>query len=91
MNYHLDLRERVINWVINGNSRLSASQVFKVHYNNTVKAWVTSCKNTGEYAALPRERPKRGKVNEEELRQEISTLPDSFQSELAYQRKKTWN
>jgi len=53
MNYHLDLRERVINWVLNGNSRLSASQVFKVHYN-TVKAWVTNDKNTGEYTALPR-------------------------------------
>jgi len=82
MNYHLDLRERVINWVINGKSRLSASQVFKVHYN-TVKAWVTNYKNTGEYAALPKARPKCGKIDEEELRQEISTSPDSFQDELA--------
>ncbi len=82
MNYHLDLRERVINWVLNGKSRLSASQVFKVHYN-TVKAWVTNYKNTGEYTALPKARPKRGKVDEEELRQELSTSPDSFQDELA--------
>ncbi len=49
----------------------------------TVKAWVANYKNTGEYAALPGERLKRGKVNAEELRQEISTSPDSFPSELA--------
>jgi len=82
MRYHLDLRKRVINWVLNGKSRLSASQVFEVHYN-TVKAWVANYRNTGEYMALPRERSKRGKVNAEELRQAISTSPDSFQSELA--------
>ncbi len=28
----MDLRERVINWVLNRKNRLSASQVFKIHY-----------------------------------------------------------
>lgn len=82
MSYSMDLRERVINWVRSGKSRLSASQVFEVHYQ-TVKAWLKTYKDTGEYAAKPRERSKPGKVNLEVLRQEISASPDSFQSELA--------
>jgi transposase len=82
MSYSLDLKERVINWVRRGKSRLSASQVFEVHYQ-TVKAWLTNYKDTGEYAATPRERSKHGKVNLDMLRQEISASPDSFQSELA--------
>jgi len=78
----MDLRERVINWVRSGKSRLSASQVFEVHYQ-TVKAWLKNYKDTGEYAAKPRECSKPGKVNLDVLRQELSASPDSFQSELA--------
>jgi transposase len=78
----MDLRERVINWVRSGKSRLSASQVFEVHYQ-TVKAWLKTDKDTGEYAATPRARSKPGKVNLDELRQEVSASPESFQSELA--------
>jgi transposase len=78
----MDLRERVINWVRRGKSRLSASQVFEVHYQ-TVKAWLKHYKDTGEYAATPRALSKPGKVNLDELRQEVSASPDSFQSELA--------
>jgi transposase len=82
MSYSMDLRERVINWVRSGTSRLSASQVFEVHYQ-TVKAWLKTYKDTGKYAVTPRERSKPGKVNLEVLRQEVSASPESFQSELA--------
>ena len=82
MSYSLDLRERVINWVRRWKSRLNASQVFEDHYQ-TVKAWLKHNKDTGDSAATPRARSKRGKVNLDVLRQEMSVSPDSFQSELA--------
>ena len=82
MSYSLDLRERVINWVRSGKSGLNASQVFEVHYQ-TVKAWLKHDKDTGNSAAMPRARSKRGKVNLDVLRQELSASPESFQSELA--------
>ena len=40
MSYSVDWRERVVKLVKKGNSRRPASNVFEVHYNNTVKSWV---------------------------------------------------
>jgi transposase len=38
MSYGLELRERVIEFVLEGNTMEEASKVFKVHYN-TISKW----------------------------------------------------
>ena len=82
MSYHLDLRHRVINCVLNGNRRRSASEIFDVHYN-TVKTWVTKFKETGECLPQVRATSARRKLALEALRQDVQSAPESFQSERA--------
>ncbi len=82
MSYSVDLRVRVINWVLNGKSRRSASKVFEVHYN-TVKVWVKKYKETGECIPQTRTPSTPRKLNLEALRQDVQSAPDSFQSERA--------
>ena len=82
MNYSMDLRTRVINWVKDGHTRKSASEVFKVHYQ-TVKTWVSRFLKTGECAPRQGCRSKRHKLDREALRQDVQSQPDSFQSERA--------
>lgn len=82
MSYSVDLRTRVINWVLSGNSRSSASEVFEVHYN-TVKAWVKKSKESGECRTTVRVPSKFRKLDLDALRQDVQDAPDSFQSERA--------
>lgn len=82
MNYSMDLTARVINWVLSGNSRKSASEVFKVHYN-TVKAWVKKYKDTGECFPQTRKPSIPRKLSLSALREDVQSAPDSFQSERA--------
>ncbi len=82
MSYSVDLRVRVINWVLSGKSRRTASKVFEVHYN-TVKVWVKKYKETGECIPQTRAPSVPHKLDLEALRQDVQTAPDSFQSERA--------
>lgn len=82
MSYSVDLRTRVINWVLGGNRRSSASEVFKVHYQ-PVKAWVRRFKETGECLPKVRGPATCRKLDLEALRQDVQDLPDSFPSECA--------
>lgn len=82
MNYSIDLRQRVIHWVLGGNSRKSASEVFEVHYQ-TVKAWVKQFLETGECVPHQASPSKPDKLDDEALRKDVQSYPDSFQSERA--------
>ena len=82
MSYSIDLRTRAINWVRSGKSRMSASQVFDVHYN-TVKGWVKKYQETGDCMPRARVSTSRRKLDLEALRQDVQSAPSSFQSERA--------
>ena len=51
--YSLDLREKVIKFLISGNSQRSASQVFNIS-KTTVSTWFVRYKTDGNYAAKKR-------------------------------------
>jgi transposase len=81
--YSLDLRERVVKMVLAGEKTQAAvSSHFQVHVN-TVKAWVKQFRTTGDLRPKPVTPPAIGWW--EELRQEVQTHPDRFQSEHAEQ------
>jgi transposase len=82
MSYSVDLKSRVINYVLSGKSRKSASEVFDIHYN-TVKKWVKKFQETGEYAPQTKRPSRPRKLDREALRQEVQSAPDAFQSEHA--------
>jgi transposase len=82
MNDSVDLRQRVINWVLDGHTRKNASEVFKVHYQ-TVNTWVSRYLKTGECASQKALHSKSYKLDLEALRQDVQKAPDSFQSERA--------
>lgn len=83
MSYSVDLSSRVINWVLSGKSRKSASEVFEVHYN-TVKQWVKRFKETGEYPSPVTKRLSSSRrFDREELRQAVLESPETFQNEHA--------
>jgi len=82
MSYRVDLRKRVVKFVMKGNSRLSASNLFEVHYN-TVKSWVRIYQTEGRLTPGQTAKLKPYKLDREALRREVQEHPESFQSEHA--------
>jgi len=83
MSYHIDLRERVVKFVVEyGNSRQLASETFQVHYN-TVKIWVKTWKEKGNLSPKPIPPKQPYKLDWCALRQQVLENPDRFQYEHA--------
>lgn len=82
MSYPVDLRKRVVQFVMKGNSRRQASNVFEVHYN-TVKNWVRIDQNEGCLTPSQTTHLKPYKLDREALKREVREHPESFQSEHA--------
>jgi len=82
MSYSVDLRKRVVKFVMKGNSRLSASNLFEVHYN-TVKSWVRIYQEEGRLTPGQAFGLKPYKLDREALRKEVQEHPELFQSEHA--------
>lgn len=82
MSYSVDLRERVVKFVMKGNSRRQASNLFEVHYN-TVKSWVKLYQAEGRLWPNPATGLKPYKLNREALKKEVQEHPELFQSEHA--------
>ncbi len=72
--YSLDLREKVINYIKNGNSQKSATEVFNLH-RNTVNRWIMRYKKEGHYNE--RQRPGfKSKINKSEVESFVQNNPD---------------
>lgn len=52
MSYSLDLREKVILYVLSGHTKLSASDVFNIGIS-TVRRWILLKEKTGNLSPLP--------------------------------------
>jgi transposase len=52
MSYSLDLRERVILYVLSGHTKSSASDVFNIGIS-TVRRWILLKEKTGNLSPLP--------------------------------------
>jgi transposase len=82
MSYRIDLRKRVVKFVMARNSRLPASKSFEVHYN-TVNSWVRIDQTEGRLTPGQAAPLKPDKLDREALRREVPEHPKSFQSEHA--------
>ncbi|BAP56963.1 transposase [Thioploca ingrica] len=82
MSYSVDLRERVVKFVMKGNSRRQASNLFEVHYN-TVKSWVRIYQAEGRITPSQSAGLKPYKLDREALTREVQEPPELFQSEQA--------
>ncbi len=82
MSYRIDLRKRVVKFVMAGNSRSSASKIFEVHYN-TVKSWVKIYREEGRLTPNQAVALKPYKLDRTALRRAVQEHPDFFQSEHA--------
>jgi transposase len=78
--YSQDLREKVINYLLKGNSQSQASKVFGLH-ENTINRWWVRYHKEGSYAARKRlGRPS--KVDQAKLVQTIQANPSMSLKEL---------
>ena len=79
--YSLDLRERVINYVEAGNSKISAAEIFDINIS-TVNRWCTRYKEEGNF--LPRKRVgAKSKIDQEALVNYVNLNPDAKLTDVA--------
>jgi transposase len=80
MSYGMELRERVIGFVLEGNTMQEASKVFKVHYN-TISKWLNRYLEAGHINPREPYRQAPYKINWEELEAYVKENPDLTQAE----------
>ena len=79
--YSLDLRERVISHIREGNNQKATSDIFKVS-KSTVSRWWIRYISEGELAA--KKRPgRKGKINKEQLIMYVESNPDKTLADIS--------
>jgi len=81
MAYSVDLRNRVIVFIKEGNTQEKASVVFKVG-TSTIKRWLTLLSETGGLQKRPLERTAR-KFEPEKLNAYVEENPDALLKDIA--------
>lgn len=81
MSYSLDLRKKVIKYVMSGGTRVSASKIFNLG-EKTVRTWVKRFKETGDYDRLPQSGGATSKVKKEIFIDYIKANPDKTLKEI---------
>lgn len=81
MSYSEDLRKKVVEYVLKGNSQQNASEVFNIN-RETVNKWVGKYKKTGEIKDKKRENMPK-KVDPQKLLEYIEKYPDKYLREIA--------
>ena len=71
--YSNDLRKRVIEYVKEGNTQVSAAEIFKIS-KSVVNAWWKRYRETGSCESKPKLGSK-GKINQEELENYVESNP----------------
>jgi len=81
MAYSIDLREKVIKYLEDGNSQRQAAKVFNINLT-TVNEWSQKYRKTG---SLEVKKPQRNfkKIDPERLKTYIEEHPDAYLSEIA--------
>lgn len=83
MSYSIDLRQRVVDFVLTEKaSQKKASEVFQVHYK-TVLNWVKQWKKTKELSPKARRTKPASKLDYRRLREQVLAHPDWYQYEHA--------
>ena len=80
MVYSLDLRQRALNYIANGGSRLEASKIFGVTVP-TVANWLSRQKQQDLAPKMKGSKPS--KIDNEKLKKYIEDHPDSYLREIA--------
>jgi transposase len=80
MSYGLELRKRVVEFVLEGNSIQAANKIFKIHYN-TISKWLNRYREEGHLNPKEPYRQAPYKVNWEELEKYVKENPDLTQAE----------
>ena len=75
MAYSLDLRQRVIDYIHSGGSKISASHLFAVG-EKTVRNWVLLYKETGSINPRPHRGGKRSSIDSEKFKSYVDANPD---------------
>jgi len=79
--YSLDLRDRVIKFIVAGNTQTIAAKVFTLNIS-TVNRWYLCYRKEGNY--LPRQRcGAKSKIDKESLRSYITANPNSTLQEIS--------
>jgi transposase len=79
--YSLDLRERVISHIREGNNQKATSDIFKVS-KSTVSRWWIRYITEGELAE--KKRPgRKGKINKEQLIMYVESNPDKTLADIS--------
>jgi len=81
MAYSLDLRQRVINYIDSGGSKISASHLFSVG-EKTVRNWVLLYKETGSVNPRPHRGGKRSSIDSEKFKSYVDANPSKTLKEL---------
>ena len=81
MAYSLDLRQRVIDYIHSGGSKISASHLFAVG-EKTVRNWVLLYKETGAINPRPHRGGKRSSIDSEKFKSYVNANPDKTLKEL---------
>ena len=81
MSYDIKYRQRVVNYLCEGNSIRKTAEMFKVS-PTTLQAWKSQLNETGTLAPKKRATPWR-KIDPEKLRQYVDEHPDAYQHEMA--------
>ena len=79
--YSIDLRERVVEYVENGGTKVEAARIFKVS-RDTVQRWVRQKSQTGHLAPKPIERRGGYKLKDAALQAHIKEHPDQTLVEI---------
>lgn len=81
--YHNDLRKKVINYLSQGNSQKSASEIFGIH-RNTVNRWNIRYSKEGTYEARAR-LGRKSKLSYSEIELFVQNNPDTNLSTIGKQ------
>jgi len=81
MAYSLDLRQRVIDYIHSGGSKITASHIFDVG-EKTVRNWVSLYKETGSVNPRPHRGGKRSSVDSDTFKSYVDANPDKTLKEL---------
>jgi putative transposase len=79
--YSLDLRERVVGYVLEGGSRQEATRIFRVGIA-TLNRWLALQKQTGRLVGKPRTPYKPRKITENTLHEKLREQPDATLKEI---------
>ena len=81
MAYSSDLRARVVEYVLSGESTLSAASIYNV-CEKTVRNWLKLYKETGAVDPRPHRGGRKSSINSEEFRSYVAANPDKTLVEM---------